>query len=276
MSAIRRRNGIILRVILAAASVAAIITGGIIGESYGTRAAAINHTASAVPSAADRTASAIATERVMTIGGSIAKGWMDTGWQNWRKGWHGGYLTRAFATLSKNTKTHYTIYDRTIVGANARQLATMYAGRYPHWLQSVRPQIVVISWGGLNDALPKTPIGIYRRDIKAEILQALAVHAVVFIVTPPVTEAGLVTYRVAEPYYLNNEMSVARSLHSPNVYTFSVFNQMKAYLAAHHLTYKPFMATTWHPNARGHKLAGEILFQDLSRRFGSQPIHFVQ
>ena len=266
MSAIRRRYSLITLFIAAA----------MLGGIYGARQAAINHAQSAQPTAAASIAAPATPERVMTIGGSIAKGWMDTGWQNWRKGWHGGYLSRAFTSLSQTTKTRYTIYDRTIVGANARQLATMYAGRYPHWLKSIRPQIVVISWGGLNDALPKTPVGIYRADILSEIRQALAVHAVVLIVTPPITEAALTIYRTAVPFYLNNELSVARSVHSPNVYTFDVFNQMKAYLAAHHLTYRPFMANAWHPNARGHQLAGKLLFQDLSRRFGSRPIRFVR
>ncbi|MHB1630151.1 MAG: SGNH/GDSL hydrolase family protein [Bacilli bacterium] len=266
MSAIRKRNSLITLII------AVVIFGGI----YGVREATVHQAQSAGPAAASKFAPPVNPERVMTIGGSIAKGWMDTGWQNWRKGWHGGYLSIAFASLSHSAQTHYTIYDRTIVGANARQLATMYAGRYPHWLKSVRPQIVVISWGGLNDALPKTPIGIYRKDILGEIRQALAVHAVVFIVTPPVTEDALTVYRVAVPYYLNNELNVARSMHNPNVYTFDVFNQMKAYLAAHHLSYRPFMANSWHPNARGHQLAGKILFQDISMRFGSQPVRFVR
>lgn len=271
MSAIIRRFGLVTLLIFAV----------IVGAFFGAQKALVNQAQGVSqaqkrhPASAAKPASQAITERVMTIGGSIAKGWMDTGWQNWRAGWHGGYLSIAFNKLSQSAYTHYAIYDRTIVGANARQLATLYAGRYPTWLKSVRPQIVVISWGGLNDALPKTPIGIYRQDILSEIQQALAARAVVFIVTPPVTEAAMTVYRVSVPFYLDNELSVAQSLHSPNVYTFDVFNQMKAYLAAHHLSYQPFMANAWHPNARGHQLAGTLLFQDISQRFGTHPIRFI-
>jgi acyl-CoA thioesterase-1 len=99
---------------------------------------------------------------------------------------------------------------------------------------------------------------------------ALDRHAVVLIVTPPVTKASYTQYRTVEPLYLNNEMQVARSFHSPNVFVFDVFDQMKAYLVAHHQTYVPYMADGWHPNTRGHALAGRLLDQDLLREFGQK------
>lgn len=214
-------------------------------------------------------------ERVMTLGGSIAKGWMDIGWQNWRHGWHGGYLLRGFDALSKASGIRYTVYDRTIVGANATQMNTLYKGKYGLWLRTVRPQIVVISWGGLNDALPKTPMGLYRTEIRQEILQALNAGAVVLIVTPPVTKAALTEYRVAVPAYFSNEIAVARSLNNPNVYVFNVFDQMEAYIKSHHQSYTRYMANAWHPNPLGHKLAGQLLFEDMWKKFGNTPVRYI-
>lgn len=252
---------------VAAATVAAVAVGVAAGLHWtGGDASASG------PRAGRSLAAGRPVERVMTLGGSIAKGWMDTGWQNWRHGWHGGYLLRGFEALSKASGIRYTVFDRTIVGANATQMNTLYKGKYTLWLRTVHPQIVVISWGGLNDALPKTPMGLYRTEIRQEILQALDAGAVVFMVTPPVTKAALTEYRVSVPAYFSNEIEVARSLNSPNVYVFNVFDQMEAYLKSHHQSYTRYMANAWHPNPLGHKLAGHLLFEDMWKKFGNHRV----
>lgn len=198
---------------------------------------------------------------VMTVGGSVAHGWVDT-----KQG--GGYLVRAFRSLSASTDVKYHIVDRTVIGSNAVQIAT----QYPAWLKTVRPQVVVISWGGLNDAWPRTPFSRYEAEVNREIHLALAVKASVLVVTPPVTRASYTKYRVAEPLYLDREMNVALSFHNPNVHVFDVFDQMKTYLKVHHQTYVPYMADGWHPNSRGHILAGRILYHDMRTTFGRSPI----
>ncbi|MHB1630150.1 MAG: SGNH/GDSL hydrolase family protein [Bacilli bacterium] len=198
---------------------------------------------------------------VMTIGGSVAHGWNDT-----KQG--GGYLVRAFRALSARTNIPYHIVDRTVVGSNALQVAT----QYPVWLKTVHPQVVVISWGGLNDAWPRTPFSRYEAEVNREIHLALASHASVLVVTPPVTRASYTQYRVAEPLYLDREMNAALQFHSSSVHVFDVFDQMKAYLKAHHQTYVPYMSNGWHPNSRGHILAGHILYHDMRAAFGLSPI----
>ena len=198
---------------------------------------------------------------VMTVGGSVAYGWSDT-----KQG--GGYLKRAFRSLSAHTNTPYHFVNHAVVGANALQIAT----QYPAWLKSVQPQVVVISWGGLNDAWPRTPFSRYEAEINREIHLALASQAAVFVVTPPVTRASYTQYRIAESLYLDREMSVANHFQNSNVHVFDVYDQMKAYLKEHHQTYVPYMANGWHPNSRGHILAGHILYHDMRAAFGLTPI----
>lgn len=215
-------------------------------------------TASAAPT------SSSAVERVMVIGGSVAHGW---------KAVHNdGYLQRAFQAMSDDTKTQYVYYDRTIVGADGSQLATLYKGRYSAWLAAIRPQVVVISWGLLNDAYTKVTQAAFRNHLLKETRQALAEHAIVLIVTPPVTKATYTEFRVQEPQYVQSEMDVVKRMDSPNVILFNVFDQMKAYLVNHHQTYVPYMGDGWHPNTAGHILAGTLLYQDLRARFGVHPI----
>jgi len=211
---------------------------------------------------------AITTERVLILGGSVARGWKDTGWENWRKGWFGGYLVRAFTTLSKQTHVHYKVENGTIVGANSVQLGTMYKGHYSAWLKRYKPSLVVISWGGLNDALPKTPIALYRASIHHEVALALAAHAQVWIVTPPATPASYTQFPTLQPYYLQAEISEALTFHNKNVFVFDVFNQMKRYLSVHHRSVNLYAANAWHPNELGHVLAGQLLANDAKRQFG--------
>lgn len=202
----------------------------------------------------------------MTIGGSIAHGW---------KALHSyGYLQRAFAALTDTTSTRYAYYDRTIVGADGTQLATMYKGRYRQWLEAVKPQIVVISWGLLNDALTKVTQAHFRMYLRQEIQQALSMHAVVFVVTPPVTKATYTQFKVQQPMYVRSEFEVVAQFHNPNVQLFDVFDQMKQYLTSHHQTYKPYMGDGWHPNTAGHILAGKLLYADILEHYKGNPIVF--
>ena len=201
--------------------------------------------------------------RVLALGSSVAKGWDDkTG---------GGYLARAVSAYAGQSGYDYQLVNRAQAGDWAGKVLPE---PYTKWLNEIRPQIVLISWGALDDAYHKTPIPVFRAAVAKEIQMALDRHAVVFIVTPPVTKASYTQYRTVEPLYLNNEMQVARSFHSPNVFVFDVFDQMKAYIAGHHLNYMQFQADGWHPNAAGHTLAGKILAQDMLRRYGDGPIRY--
>lgn len=204
---------------------------------------------------------------VMTIGGSVAHGWKDTVGS--------GYLPRAFSKLQVATHHDYHVYDRTIVGANSTQLATMYKGDYDKWFESVQPQIVVISWGLLNDAKPSVPYSQFEKYIRQEIGDALHHKAIVFLVTPPVTKASYTEFEKQEFAYARAEVHAARSFHSPNVYVFDVFDQMKSYLRAHNLSYVPYAADGWHPNTAGHILAGELLFVDMHREFNNVLPKFI-
>ncbi len=214
------------------------------------------------------------TEQVMTIGSSVTRGWMDTGWKAWKKGWFGGYIVRGFTSLSKATPNHYVIVDHTIVGANSSQMTTLYKGEMTRWLRTVRPNVVVISWGLLNDALPKTPLSTFRAHIHHEIANVLAHHAVVLMVTPPVTQASLTTYKTQFAVYLTAELQVAQSFHNNNVYEIDLYNQMKKYMEVHHQNIDQYIGNSWHPNAAGHILAGLLLYHDLLTQFGSKPIAF--
>lgn len=200
--------------------------------------------------------------RVMAVGSSVAEGWDDPK--------AGGYLTRTFAALNRDTAGKYVFFNKSVAGDGAPKVAA----QYPKWLASVKPGIVVISWGGLDDANDKTPVSVFRAAVHAQIAEALAMHAVVMIVTPPVTRASYTQYRVQEPMYLNAEMDVARSFHNSNVQVFDVFDQMKSYLTAHGQTYVPYMGDGWHPNTRGHILAGDLLTADITAHYGKSPIRF--
>ncbi len=209
--------------------------------------------------------------RVVAVGGSIALGWHDTGWHNWRHGWDGGYLVDAFHWLSRSTGHPYDFIDKAIVGADVK----MVTSRYPGWLHQYDPSLVVLSWGLLNDIHVGTPLRLFEAEIHREITQALARHAVVFMVTPPVTEISQTAYRMPFHRFMADELAVARSFHSPDVYIFNVFGQMKHYLTQHHQSYWPYVSNSWHPNHKGHILAGHILYWDIRHRLGVRPAQFV-
>ena len=200
--------------------------------------------------------------RVAVFGGSIAAGWDDT---------QGGYIARAMRALSVNDHVQYTIVKKAVPGMAIGQMSD----KFTSVLEQYRPSLVILSWGGLNDAVDKTPVAVFGSDIAAEIRASLAQRATVLVVTPPVTAAAYIDGFHAVPYlYFSEEMKVARTFHNPNVTVCDVYDEMMQYLREHHLSYKPFQADGWHPNAKGHALAGRLLAADLLRRFGARPITF--
>lgn len=196
--------------------------------------------------------------RVMSIGGSVAHGWKDTNGP--------GYLKRAFDSLSEETNLNFEYFDKTIVGANSTQLASLYKGKYQQWLKSIQPHIVVISWGLLNDAKDNIPIDSFKKKLHREIDVALKKGAQVFVVTPPVTKATYTQFKRQEKQYVNSEIEVVKSYHNENVFIFDVFHQMNAYIQKHHQTYAQYEGDGWHPNTPGHELAGHILYQDILKK----------
>lgn len=193
---------------------------------------------------------------VMGIGGSVAHGWDDkTG---------GGYLARAFQTLSKEQSVQYHFVNKSIEGDGPTQMAT----RYPGFLVAIKPAVVIISWGMLDDLSKKTPVKQFRQAIHTEIADALADKMDVIVVTPPVTGASLSAHdNKPDLNLIDIEMSTAEQFHSQHVYVFDVFRQMEAYMKAHHQTISMYAADGWHPNSAGHELAGRLLAQDLRQHF---------
>lgn len=141
--------------------------------------------------------------------------------------------------------------------------------KYPTWLNQFQPNIVVIAWGGLDDLYDKTPVDTYAAQIRWQISLALEHHADVFVITPPISKASYTQYRVGQQLLMNQEMDVAQSFHSPNIYVYNVFDEMKQFLTIHHETYLPYMGDAWHPNADGHALAAQMLLQDMMRSFSN-------
>lgn len=201
------------------------------------------------------------TATVMTIGGSVAHGWNDKQ--------QGGYLARTFRSLSAVTNTTYTYVDKTIIGANAVQLQeTLYKGKYEKWLDAYKPDIVVISWGLLNDCLPNTPMNKFNKYLTQEIQMALNHNSVVYLVSPPVTQVSFTKYKVKQQSYVDEEETIVKKLNNPNVHFFNVFSEMKQYMAENHQDVKEFGTNTWHPNSMGHIIATNLLLQDIERVVG--------
>jgi len=193
--------------------------------------------------------------RVLVIGSSVARGWKDP------KG--GGYLHRTFTALSSLTPITYDVIDKAEPGKGVLSIRDTYV----KWLDTYQPQIVCIAWGGLDDLYQHTPFRVYDEQVHWQIEEALDHHAMVMLVTTPVSKASFTTYRVAQQALMESEIQVADSFHNPNVYVFNLFDQMKAYLWAHHESIQPLMHDSWHPNAKGHALAAELLVKDILAKF---------
>ncbi|MDQ0190106.1 SGNH/GDSL hydrolase family protein [Alicyclobacillus cycloheptanicus] len=212
-------------------------------------------------------ASSLSTETVDVFGGSMAHGWADPH--------DDSYLKRAFAARQQSTNTNYHIVDRTVDGGQADYFETEKPGLYESDLKTDKPQIVVLSWGLLNDMHAKSSLAVFDSAIHDQIAKALAVHAVVLLVTPPVTEASQKGDHPMQEVYIAHEIADAQAFHSKNVYVFDVYHQMEAYLKAHHQTWQNYYGDSWHPDAAGHALAGALLANDLVTAFGSGPIRFT-
>ncbi len=191
--------------------------------------------------------------RVMGIGGSIAEG--DGATNKY------GYLQMTFDHF------HDTYFNKAIYGANGTQLGTMYKADYPSWLRQINPQVVVISWGLLNDVVPDVSISQFNSYIQSEIQQALAKKAIVMIVTPPVTEFAYGSYGTKENEYDLEEVHYVKSLEDTNVYVFDLFTQMKAYIQHHNLNIKALSYDEHHPNNQGYQVASNLLVNDISKVF---------
>ncbi|GMA63475.1 hypothetical protein GCM10025859_39150 [Alicyclobacillus fastidiosus] len=200
-------------------------------------------------------------ENVMVVGGSMAHGWKDPN--------DDSYLKRAFQSLTDSTNVTYEYHDKTIVGGSA---TTVSKSKFESWLQGVKPNVVVLSWGFLNDAHNKVSPTAIRQAISDEITEALAAHAVVLVVSPPVTEASETNYETLTNEYVSEEFAAAKSIENPNVYDMDVLNQMRSFLTAHNETWRQYFGDSWHPNQAGHELAGSLLFNDLIETFHQAPI----
>lgn len=198
------------------------------------------------------------TLTVMGVGGSVAHGWDD------KVG--GGYLVRAFKTLTAEGPIHYNFVNKSIEGDGPTQMAP----KYLPFLRTVKPQVVVISWGMLDDISNKTPIAKFKQAIHDEISQALQAGCYVMVVTPPVTGASYAHDVTSEANLVNTEIGVAQDFHSNKVYVFDLFNQMKAYLSEHHQSVSKYSADAWHPNTAGHTLAGQLLANDIEQGFAGK------
>ncbi|GGJ11431.1 hypothetical protein GCM10010885_20910 [Alicyclobacillus cellulosilyticus] len=205
-------------------------------------------------------------ETVMVVGGSMAHGWADPH--------DNSFIKRAFAELSGSTNTRYQVVDRTIVGGTAAELAKQRPNALAQWLAHDRPQVVVISWGLLDDISKKTPLNTFTAAIRSEIEQALAAKAVVILATPPVVRASATVDKAVQQRMIAREFAMARSLHNRNVYPFDVWAQMLGYMQAHHETFWKYYGDNWHPNSAGHALAGKLLYNDLVATFGTSPIAY--
>lgn len=200
-------------------------------------------------------------ETVMAVGGSAAHGWADPT--------NNSYLQRAFQSLTDTTNTIYIYDDQTIIGGGPDNVSHQ---KFASWLKSTTPQVVVISWGILNDILHNTSDATFKQAIRNEINQSLQAHAVVLMVTPPVVPASVNNARFDA--LLQDEYAVVHAIHSSNVHWFNLNEDMAVYLQAHGQYLSDYVSGTWHPNQAGHELAGELLYNELLEQFGSQPIAF--
>ncbi|WAH37603.1 SGNH/GDSL hydrolase family protein [Alicyclobacillus dauci] len=201
-------------------------------------------------------------EKVLVVGGSMAHGWKDPN--------DNSYLRRAFQTLSDTTNTKYTYDDHTASGDSPVKLAK--TNNYESWLAKDKPQIVVISWGLLNDVYLKTPEKQLEQAVRDEIAGALKAKAVVLVVTSPVTQATATSDHNQIENYIQDELTVANSFHNSNVHFLDLNDQMTLYMQAHNQTWKQYYGDSWHPNQAGHILAGQLLANELIQTFGTGPI----
>jgi hypothetical protein len=205
----------------------------------------------------------IQDKRVMVIGGSSARGFRDPNLDS--------YICRAFHTFGQASNTSYRIFDHAFYGGEAVEVPS---SRFESWLDSDHPQVVVISWGMLNDIHHNTPMDAFNDAIHNEIQQSLNAGAAVLVVTPPPVEASTdhVNRHMKFGQYLSGEQETAASFHNPYVFWFDLNRDMLTYLSVRHENVSSFCADSWHPNQAGHQLGGLLLSRELIATFGDKPI----
>ena len=207
--------------------------------------------------------------RVLIVGGSAALGWKDDGWRAWRTGWHGGYIERAISVLARSRGEKYDVQNISIPGLNATLLATRFKGRYEASLASFHPDIVVISWGLMNDIRPRTPFGELSKRLSQEIHEARTNGAAVYVVTPPITTASYTFYRDIEPTYVKTVLNTARTCRESEVHVVDLFHTMERFVESSGVSYKAYEGDALHPNHQGHVLAGDLLAALMNYQFVS-------
>ncbi len=207
-------------------------------------------------------------ETVDVIGGSMAHGWLDPH--------DNSYLQRAFTARTQSTNTTYHYVSHTVAGQTPYLLDTKNKSQYLSWLKKDHPQVVVLSFGVENSmsSRHKTTLDQFKKSFHDLIAEALKEHAVVLIVTPPVTQELIVNDRLKTDQWFNQMFQVANAFNSSNLYIEDLYHQMTLYMAAHGKTYKDYYGNSWHPNQAGHALAGSLLANGLVKTFGFGPILF--
>lgn len=193
---------------------------------------------------------------VLIIGSSIAAGWGDDN--------HGGYLIRALADFAHRSNQSFHILNWAIPGVTTTDLALHFQAM----INKSHPNIVILSWGGLDDAAARTPVAKFIKHVKNEVKVSQDARAVVLIVTPPVTPATYGNGLKDLPHrYFQAQIQTFRDQSSRNVYVFDVFDQMMQYIRNHHLVESKLAADGWHPNPKGHAIAAKLLFNDMIQQF---------
>lgn len=186
---------------------------------------------------------------VLAIGGSVARGWNDKS--------DGGYLARALSSVSSVLQISITLENKSVGGFKPADLAN----QFPKLLRAAHPDVVMVSWGLLNDISGKTPLNVLQEEIRSEVALAAKSGAQVWVITPPVTPSTYVgPDKILEEQYARAEILGARAVgDTEHVHVFDLLNGMKRYLKAHHESYVPYSSNGWHPNTAGHILAGQLL-----------------
>ncbi|GMA61976.1 SGNH/GDSL hydrolase family protein [Alicyclobacillus fastidiosus] len=207
------------------------------------------------------------TYTVVAIGGSAADGTGDSAGE-------GGYLARAFRTINSTQDVSYHFINQSKVGYGPIQYDDTQLSRtflndsqMARLFNDYKPNMLVISFGMLDDIFKKTPMSQIKQALHDEIESAMNQHVVVVIVTPPSTYASETYYKAPLNAYVQAEMDVVDGFHNPNIYVLPLAEQMDQYIESHHQNIKMYEADSWHPNAAGHALAGNLLAQDFIQRF---------
>jgi len=221
-----------------------------------------------LPSYAARQGDAKPQETVAVFGGSMTDGWLDPR--------NDSFVRRAFRQRSADTGTNYRYLNYAIPGYTAQRFNEIFPGKYEAILGTTKPEVVVIAWGLENDmnSRYRDSVNTFGSQVHQEIDQALSHHSVVLLVTPPVTQLLETKDRFEVNRYITELFKEGDSFHNMNVVNLDVYHQMQAYMRDHHQTYRLYYGNRWHPNEKGHELAGHILASDLNRTFGNSLIQW--